>query len=254
MSADEVTPTAAQVEAAGSGRATHPGEPHSGGTAGRLNWLRAGVLGANDGIVSVAGIVVGVAGATSARGPIFTAGLAGLVAGAVSMALGEYVSVSSQRDSERAQIRQEKGELAASPETELTELTALYEAKGLSAATARTVATELTSHGALAAHLDAELHIDPDDIPSPVQAAAASALSFTSGALLPLLAILLPPAALRVPVTFAVVLVALGLAGALSARLGGSNIRRAVLRLVIGGALGLAFTYGIGRLFGTAIG
>jgi vacuolar iron transporter family protein len=216
-----------------------------------LNWLRAAVLGANDGIVSVAGIVIGVAGATSARGPIFTAGLAGLVAGAVSMALGEYVSVSSQRDSERAQIKQEKGELAATPEAELT---ALYEAKGLSAATARTVAAELTSHGALAAHLDAELHIDPADIPSPVQAAAASALSFASGALLPLLAILLPPAALRVPVTFAVVLIALGLAGALSARLGGSSIRRAVLRLVIGGALGLAFTYGIGHLFGTAIG
>jgi hypothetical protein len=124
----------------------------------------------------------------------------------------------------------------------------------LSAATARTVAAELTARGALAAHLDAELHIDPDDIPSPVQAAAASALSFTSGALLPLLAILLPPAALRVPVTFAAVLIALGLAGALSARLGGSNIRRAVLRVVIGGALGLAFTYGIGHLFGTAIG
>ena len=254
MSADDSMPSAAQVQAAAAGRGTHPREPHTGGTAGRLNWLRAGVLGANDGIVSVAGIVIGVAGATSARGPIFTAGLAGLVAGAVSMALGEYVSVSSQRDSERAQIRQEKGELAATPQAELTELTALYEAKGLSAATARTVATELTSHGALAAHLDAELHIDPADIPSPVQAAAASALSFTSGALLPLLAILLLPAALRVPVTFAVVLIALGLAGALSARLGGSSIGRAVLRLVIGGALGLAFTYGIGHLFGTAIG
>src|SRR5690242_10185274 len=146
------------------------------------------------------------------------------------MALGEYVSVSSQRDSERAQIKQEKRELAASPEAELTELTALYEAKGLSAATARTVAIELTSHGALAAHLDAELHIDPADIPSPVQAAGASALSFTTGALLPLLAMLLPPAAVRVPVTFAAVLVALGLAGALSARLGGSSVRRAVLR------------------------
>jgi VIT1/CCC1 family predicted Fe2+/Mn2+ transporter len=254
MSGDDVMPSAAQVEAAEAGRATHPGEPHSGSTAGRLNWLRAGVLGANDGIVSVAGIVIGVAGATTSRGPIFTAGLAGLVAGAVSMALGEYVSVSSQRDSERAGIRQEKRELAATPEAELTELTALYEAKGLSAATARTVATELTARGALAAHLDAELHIDPADIPSPVQAAAASALSFTSGALLPLLAILLPPVSLRVPVTFAVVLVALGLAGALSARLGGSNVRRAVLRLVIGGALGLAFTYGIGQLFGTAIG
>ena len=165
MSADDDMPSAAQVQAAESGQATHPREPHSGGTAGRLNWLRAAVLGANDGIVSVAGIVIGVAGATTNRGPIFTAGLAGLVAGAVSMALGEYVSVSSQRDSERAQIKQEKRELAASPEAELTELTALYEAKGLSPATARTVAVELSARGALAAHLDAELHIDPADIP-----------------------------------------------------------------------------------------
>ena len=254
MSADDATPSAAQVQAAESGRATHPREPHSGGTAGRLNWLRAGVLGANDGIVSVAGIVVGVAGATTARGPIFTAGLAGLVGGAVSMALGEYVSVSSQRDSEHAQIEQEQRELADAPETELTELTALYEAKGLSSATARTAAAELTARGALAAHLDAELHIDPADIPSPAQAASASALSFISGALLPMLAILLPAAGIRVPLTFATVLVALALTGALSARLGGSNVRRAVLRLVIGGALGLAFTYSVGRLFGTAIG
>src|SRR5579863_6761839 len=161
MGADDPVPSAAQVEAAGAGRPTHPREPHAGGIAGRLNWLRAAVLGANDGIVSVAGIVIGVAGATTSRGPIFTAGLAGLVAGAVSMALGEYVSVSSQRDSEHAQISQEKRELATTPEAELTELTALYEAKGLSAATARTVAAELTAHGALAAHLDAELHLDP---------------------------------------------------------------------------------------------
>jgi len=184
------------------------------------------VLGANDGIVSVAGIVIGVAGATTARGPIFTAGLAGLVGGAVSMALGEYVSVSSQRDSERAQITQGKRELLDSPEAELAELTALYEARG--PATARTVATELTARGPLAAHLDAELHIDPADLANPVQAAAASALSFVSGALLPMLAILLPPAAVRVPVTFAAVLVALALTGALSARLGGSHVRRAV--------------------------
>jgi len=142
MSTDDVTPSAAQVKAAGSGRPTHPREPHSGGTVGRLNWLRAGVLGANDGIVSVAGIVVGVAGATTDRGAIFTAGLAGLVGGAVSMSLGEYVSVSSQRDSERAEITQEKQELADDPDAELTELTALYEAKGLSAAAARTVAVD----------------------------------------------------------------------------------------------------------------
>jgi VIT1/CCC1 family predicted Fe2+/Mn2+ transporter len=253
MSADDPMPSPAQVEAAVGGRATHPREPHEGGIAGRLNWLRAAVLGANDGIVSVAGIVIGVAGATTSRGPIFTAGLAGLVAGAVSMALGEYVSVSSQRDSERAQIAQEKRELADTPEAELTELAALYEAKGLSAATARAVAAELTARDPLAAHLDAELHIDPADIPSPVQAAGASALSFTAGAVLPMLAILLPPAALRVPVAFAAVLIALALTGALSARLGGSNIRRAVVRVVLGGALGLAFTYGVGNLFGTAI-
>jgi vacuolar iron transporter family protein len=246
-------PSAAQVKAAEGGRATHPREPHVGGIAGRLNWLRAAVLGANDGIVSVAGIVIGVAGATTSRGPIFTAGLAGLVGGAVSMALGEYVSVSSQRDSEHAQIAQEKSELAATPDAELTELTALYEAKGLSAETARTVAAELTSRDPLAAHLDAELHIDPADIPNPVQAAGASALSFISGALLPMLAIMLPPAGWRVLVAYVAVLIALALTGALSARLGGSDVRRAVLRVVVGGALGLAFTYGVGRLFGTAV-
>ena len=254
MSVGDAMPSVAQVKAAESGRPTHPREPHSGSSAGRLNWLRAGVLGANDGIVSVAAIVIGVSGATTARGPIFTAGLAGLVGGAVSMALGEYVSVSSQRDSERAQIAQEQRELADSPEAELTELTALYEAKGLSAATARTVADELSARGALAAHLDAELHIDPADIPSPVQAAGASALSFMSGALLPMLAILLPPTGLRVPVTFVAVLLALALTGALSARLGASNVRRAVTRVVIGGALGLALTYAIGHLFGSAVG
>ncbi len=226
----------------------------TGSGAGRLNWLRAGVLGANDGIVSVAGIVVGVAGATASRGPIFTAGLAGLVAGAVSMSLGEYVSVSSQRDSETAQLEQEKRELAETPATELAELTALYEAKGLSAPTAHTVATELTAHDPLAAHLDAELHLDPDDLANPVQAAAASALAFTVGALLPLVAILLPPPAWRVPVTFVAVLLALGIAGAVGARIGGSTVRRAVARVVIGGAIGLAFTYGVGHLFGTAIG
>jgi VIT1/CCC1 family predicted Fe2+/Mn2+ transporter len=250
---DPASPSEGQVEAAAAGQATHSGEPHGGGTAGRLNWLRAAVLGANDGIVSVAGIVLGVAGATTSRGPIFTAGLAGLVAGAVSMALGEYVSVSSQRDSETASLAKERRELREMPDDELAELTALYEAKGLSPQTAAQVAAELTEHDALSAHIDAELHIDPDDLAKPLQAAAASAASFTAGALLPLLAILLPPPGWRVPVTFFAVLIALGLAGALSARIGGSNIRRAVLRVVIGGAVGLALTYGIGHLFGTAI-
>ncbi len=246
-------PSGAQVGAASEGAPTHSGEPHAGASAGRLNWLRAGVLGANDGIVSVAGIVLGVAGATAARGPIFTAGIAGLVAGAVSMALGEYVSVSSQRDSETAQLAQERRELAETPEEEFAELMALYEAKGLAPGTAQQVAAELTEHDAFAAHLDAELRIDPDDLANPVQAATASALAFTVGALLPLVAILVPPTGWRVPVTFIAVLAALAIAGGVSARIGASSISRAVLRVVIGGAAGLSLTYGIGHLVGTAI-
>lgn len=224
-----------------------------GGLADKLNWLRAGVLGANDGIVSVAGIVLGVAGATAARGSIFTAGLAGLVAGAVSMALGEYVSVSSQRDTEKAQLKQEKRELAEDPERELAELAGIYRAKGLSPELADAVARELTAHDALAAHLDAELNLRPDEFAKPWQAAGASALSFTLGAILPMLAILLPPPAWRVGVTFAVVLAALALAGTVSAGIGGSRPGRAALRVVVGGALGLAFTYGIGHFVGAAI-
>lgn len=220
----------------------------------RLNWLRAGVLGANDGIVSTAGLVVGVAGATTDRGAIFTAGLAGLVAGAVSMALGEYVSVSSQRDSERAQLATEERELLDSPDDELDELATFYVAKGLSEPTARQVAVELTRHDALAAHADVELSIDPDALTNPWHAAAASAVAFTGGAVLPLLAILLAPSSIRIALTVVVVLMALAVAGAVSARLGRSSIRTAVARVVVGGALGLALTYAIGRLFGTAVG
>jgi vacuolar iron transporter family protein len=244
--------TAQQVDAAAGGERTHQAEPHSQGTSARLNRLRAAVLGANDGIVSVAGIVVGVAGATAQRGPIFTAGLAGLAAGAVSMALGEYISVSSQRDSEQALLAKERHELRYMPDTELAELTAIFEAKGLSPETAAQVADELTAHDAFTAHAHAELNIDPEELANPWQAAAASAASFIAGAVLPLLAILLPPVTWRVPVTFIAVLIALGLAGALSARIGGGNVRRAVFRIVIGGAAGLAFTYGVGHLFGTA--
>jgi VIT1/CCC1 family predicted Fe2+/Mn2+ transporter len=171
----------------------------------------------------------------------------------VSMALGEYVSVSSQRDSETAQLVQERRELAETPEEEFAELTALYEAKGLAPGTAQQVAAELTEHDAFAAHLDAELRIDPDDLANPVQAATASALAFTVGALLPLLAILVPPTGWRVPVTFIAVLAALAIAGGVSARIGASSISRAVLRVVIGGAAGLSLTYGIGHLVGTAI-
>jgi VIT1/CCC1 family predicted Fe2+/Mn2+ transporter len=233
---------------------THPGEPHDAGVSGRLNWLRAGVLGANDGIVSTAGLVVGVAGATTATGSILTAGIAGLVAGAVSMALGEYVSVSSQRDTERALLEKERGELAEFPEEEFEELTALYEAKGLSEATARQVARELTDKDAFAAHADAELHLDPDELTSPWQAAGASAVAFTTGSVLPLVAILLPPPAARVPVTFVVVVAALAATGYLSAWLGGARPGRAVLRLVLGGAVAMAVTYAIGAVVGTAVG
>ncbi len=231
----------------------HPAEPHVGAIGSKLNWLRAGVLGANDGIVSVAGIVVGVAAATLERAPIFTAGTAGLAAGALSMALGEYVSVSTQRDTEKALLSKERTELDTQPAAELDELAALYEAKGLSPATARTVAEELTDHDAFAAHIDIELGIDPDELTNPWQAAISSAIAFTVGALLPLLAILLPPPALRIPVTVAAVLIALAVTGWISARLGGADAKRATVRVLIGGALAMAITFGIGRLVGGVV-
>lgn len=231
----------------------HPAEPHRGSVASRLNWLRAGVLGANDGIVSNAGLVVGVAAATVARGPILTAGIAGLVAGSVSMALGEYVSVSSQRDTEQAVLSQERQELRDDPAAELDELAALYEAKGLTAATARTVAEELTDHDSFLAHAEVELGIKPDELTSPWQAALSSALSFSVGSALPLIAILAPPTAWRVPVTASAVLLALVIAGVLSAALGGAPKGRAVVRNVVGGGLALTTTYVVGHLIGAAI-
>lgn len=231
----------------------HPAEPHVGAINTKLNWLRAGVLGANDGIVSVAGIVVGVAAATIERGPIFTAGLAGLAAGALSMALGEYVSVSTQRDTERALLAKERRELVEEPEAELAELIGLYQAKGLSPQTARTVAEELTAHDAFAAHIDIELGIDPDELTNPWHAAGSSAIAFTVGAMLPLLTILLLPPPIRIPVTFVAVLIALAVTGWISARLGGADPRRAVTRVVIGGALAMAITWAIGHVFGGVV-
>jgi vacuolar iron transporter family protein len=233
--------------------ATHAGEPHSDGLANRLNWLRAGVLGANDGIVSVAAIAVGVAGATSELGPILAASVAGLVGGAISMALGEYVSVSSQRDSERALIAKEQAELATMPHEELAELTKLYQDKGLSPQTAHQVAEELTANDALAAHLDVELNIDQDDIVSPWRAAYASAVAFLIGGLLPLLAMIFFPASVRVPATFAAVLIALAITGATGGYLGGSPVLRPMVRVVVGGALALAATFLIGSLLGTTV-
>ena len=220
--------------------------------AARLNWLRAGVLGANDGIISTAGLVVGVASATSELGPILTAGIAGVTAGAVSMALGEYVSVSSQRDAERALIERERRKVRDDPEGELEQLAEIYQAKGMSPATARTVAIELTAHDPSAAHIEAHFGLDPDDLTNPSHAAISSGLSFTLGAALPIIVIAVAPAAVRIPVTFAAVLLALALTGRISAGLGGAGRLRAVLRIVLGGALAMGVTYVVGRLLGVS--
>lgn len=230
----------------------HPNEPHAAGMGQRLNWLRAGVLGANDGIVSTAGLVVGVAGVTPDRAALLTAGVAGLVAGAVSMALGEYVSVSSQRDTERALLDKERRELEEMPDQELDELTEIYVAKGATYDTARRLAEELTAHDAFAAHVDAELGIDANDLTNPWHAAVSSAIAFTAGSIMPIVAILLPPKQLQVPVTFLAVLLALALTGVLSAYLGSARKAPAVVRLVGGGALAMAVTFGIGQLLGAA--
>lgn len=220
---------------------------HKGKHVARLNWLRAGVLGANDGIVSIAGLVVGVAGATSSLTIILTAGLAGIVAGAISMAVGEYVSVSSSRDSEKALLKKETYRLQHHPEDELKDLEKIYEDKGLSKATARKVAEELSAKDAYAAHFDI-LGIDPLHLTNPWHAASASALAFFVGAVIPLIVILLPPLPLRVPVTFVAVVIALILTGIVSAKVGKANAVRATVRVVLGGILAMVVTYGIGRL------
>ncbi|CAL2062073.1 VIT family protein [Streptomyces murinus] len=225
-------------------------ENHGGALGSRLNWLRAAVLGANDGIVSTAGLVVGVAGATGSRAALLTAGLAGLLAGSMSMAAGEYVSVSTQRDSELAALAVEKRELREQPEAELRELTQMLQARGLSEEVAREAAEQLTERDALRAHASVELGINPDELTNPWHAAWASFLAFTVGALLPLLAIVLPPAGWRLPVTVLSVLAALVLTGWTSARLGAAAPRRAVLRNVGGGALAMAVTYAAGSLLG----
>ncbi len=224
----------------------------TGGLVQRLNALRAGVLGANDGIVSTAAVVVGVAGATTETGPILTAGLAASIGGAVSMALGEYVSVSSQRDSERHLIEVERRALDADPEGELRALARSYEERGISAATARRAAEELFARNALEAQMRERHNIDPDEVTSPWHAALASFLAFTVGALLPMLAILLPPPELRVPVAFGATLLGLALTGAVAAGIGGGSQLRAAARVTVGGALALAATYLIGSLLGTA--
>lgn len=221
-------------------------------TSSKLNWLRAGVLGANDGIVSVSSVIVGVAGATSESRAILTAGVAALVAGALSMAVGEFVSVSSQKDSEKALLAKEKFELENMPKEELEELVTIYEKKGLSRATADMVAKELTAHDVFQAHVDAELNIDPTNLTNPLHAAYASGISFLCGAIIPILAIVISPARLQVASTFISVIIALIITGTLSAHIGGSNKLTAVARVVLGGALAMIITYGVGYLFGVS--
>lgn len=228
-------------------------EPHRSGLNARLNWLRAGVLGANDGIISTAGLIVGVAAATTDATAILVAGVAALVAGAVSMALGEYVSVSSQRDTERSLLAQERRELEEDPEGELAELAEIYRRKGLSPRTAVLVAHELTERDAFAAHVEVELGIDPDGLTNPWHAAIASAVAFTAGALIPLLAVVLAPPAGRVVVTFVAVVAALAATGSVSARFSRSGRLRSITRLVVGGALAMGVTWAIGALLGVTV-
>lgn len=230
-----------------------PGKPPETHAVERIGWLRAAVLGANDGIVSTASLIVGVAASSAGKGPILIAGVAGLVAGAMSMAAGEYVSVSSQADTESADLARETKELAEQPEFELAELTGIYRARGLDEALARQVAEALTANDALAAHARDELGLAEMHRARPVQAALTSAATFAVGAGLPLLAaLLLPLGTLAIGVSLAA-LVFLMLLGAVGARAGGAPIGRSVLRVAFWGVLAMAATYAIGSLFGTSV-
>lgn len=221
--------------------------------AGRLNWLRAAVLGANDGIISTAGVVMGVAGATDDSSTIVIAGIAALTAGALSMGAGEYISVSTQRDSEKAMLAMEAVELEQMPETELHELTRMLQEKGMSAETAAKAAEELTAHDALATHAEVEFGIDADALTNPWHAAWASMLAFTLGALLPLLLVAFVPPSVRSVVTVASVAAALAVTGFVSARIGYSPRLPAVARNVVGGLLAMGITYAIGTLAGVQL-
>jgi VIT1/CCC1 family predicted Fe2+/Mn2+ transporter len=217
----------------------------------RVGWLRAAVLGAQDGIVSTASLVIGVAAASSDRTEVIVAGVAALVAGAMSMAAGEYSSVSSQRDTELADIARETHELARYPDHELEELTQIYEGRGLDRPLAREVATELMRADPLGSHVRDELGIHPGTMARPVQAALVSASSFAGGAALALLTAIVAPASARIAVIAVVTLILLAVLGVVGARLGGADPRRAALRITIGGGLAMAITAGIGALVGT---
>ena len=220
---------------------------------GRASWLRAAVLGANDGLISTASLVVGVAAADNTRSALLIAGIAGLTAGALSMAAGEYVSVSSQLDTERADLAREQAELEADPAAEVAELSAIYQQRGLSAELARRVAVELSAHDRLPIHARDELGVDVEALARPVQASVVSALSFVSGALLPVLCVALAPASVRIALTIVATLTGLLVLGITGARLGGAPQGRAAARVLIGGMLALAIAVGIGRLTGAAV-
>jgi VIT1/CCC1 family predicted Fe2+/Mn2+ transporter len=227
----------------------HHHEPHRGGRAG---WLRAAVLGANDGLISTASLIIGVAAAQAARDPVLIAGVAGLIAGALSMAAGEYVSVSSQADVERADLEQEGRALALHPEAEHAELTAIYVERGLTRALAAQVAEQLSAHDALAAHARDELGIHHATRARPNQAALASAAAFALGALPPLLLVLVLPLRAFIPAIAASTLVLLALLGAAAARLGGAPLTKGAVRVAFWGAAAMVLTGLIGRLFGAA--
>jgi VIT1/CCC1 family predicted Fe2+/Mn2+ transporter len=222
--------------------------------SGRVGWLRAAVLGSDDAIVSTASLMIGVAAASASKEAILVAGVAGLVAGAMSMAVGEFVSVSSQRDAERADITLEKGELTSDPDGELQELTAIYEKRGLDSDLALKVAKQLSAHDRLGAHMRDELGIDQSSLARPLQAAWISAVSFGLFASVPIVALLIGPPALRIPVIAILSLTSLGVLGAFGAHLGGAPLGRAALRVTMGGTLAMAVTALIGRLLGVSVG
>jgi VIT1/CCC1 family predicted Fe2+/Mn2+ transporter len=218
----------------------------------RIGWLRAAVLGANDGIVSTASLIVGVAAAQAPSADILVAGVAGLVAGAMSMAAGEYVSVSSQADTEQADLERERKELATDHEFERNELAAIYVTRGLESALARQVADQLMAHDALGAHARDELGISEITTARPVQAALASAATFAVGAAVPLLTVLIPPATALIPVVVVASIILLAALGAVGAHAGGAPVGKATLRVTFWGALAMGLTAGVGALFGVA--
>jgi VIT1/CCC1 family predicted Fe2+/Mn2+ transporter len=220
---------------------------------GRIGWMRAAVLGANDGIISTASLIVGVAAAATKQSDVLIAGVAGLVAGAMSMAAGEYVSVSSQSDTEQADLARESEELSNTPESELDELAEIYVKRGVDPALARQVAQQLMAKDALGAHARDELGMSEITTARPVQAALTSAAMFSTGAAMPLLMVVVSPANVLIPIVSAASLGFLALLGAIGARAGGANVLRATVRVTFWGALALAITAGIGKVFGTIV-